>query len=402
MRLLINLSRIAFLSACAMWLIMQTRNVHAALQNCPKYYTENGVGICNNCCTAHPTVNNWTDGTTTGAGIQTLEPTAVNCGSPTTSCSPGGTQSTVCANNSYDQAVDDPADCCFPSGMTCSTSSQCCNGLICRSSKTCGTCIGDGGTCSANSDCCSGDCSGGTCLTPAPCDGRCPAGECVGPANYSEYPATGCPPNARNSGGWCCNAETPIIIDVDGSGFDLTSLEDGVHFDISNVGTKALISWTAAQSTNAWLALDRNGNGKIDSGAELFGNATPQPDPPSGQWKNGFLALAVFDRPENGGNGDGFIDEKDAVYDRLLLWRDLNHDGISQSNELKHLRDFGISAISLSYQESRKEDQFGNLFRYRSRIYSAHRIPDDRWTYNVILLVAPEWDESSLAAASRQ
>ncbi len=174
--------------------------------------------------------------------------------------------------------------------------------------------------------------------------------------------------------------------------------KDRVRFDIADTGTKPLVSWTAAQSTNAWLALDRNGNGTIDSGAELFGNATPQPDPPSGESKNGFRALAVFDRPENGGNGDGYLDEKDAVYDKLLLWQDLNHDGVSQSSELKHLRDFGIAAIELSYHESRKEDQFGNLFRYGSRIYRAGRRADGRWTYDVILLVAPEGDGSSQTA----
>ncbi|HLH05104.1 MAG TPA: hypothetical protein VKX25_20210 [Bryobacteraceae bacterium] len=212
----------------------------------------------------------------------------------------------------------------------------------------------------------------------------------MGLANYAEYPTTGCPTNARNSDGWCCNAQTPIVIDVDHSGFHLTGVDDGVHFDIANSGLKPLISWTARYSTNAWIALDRNGNGIIDNGAELFGNATPQPDPPSGQSKNGFLALAVFDKPENGGNGDGLIDRQDAVYEKLLLWQDANHDGISQPDELKHLRNFGIEAISLRYEESRREDQFGNLFRYKSRIYSAGHRADGRWTYDVILLVAPE------------
>lgn len=365
MRLLTNLSRVTVFNACAIWFMTRAPGVHAKLQNCNKFNTENGIEVCNSCCGSHPAANDWTDGTNEGAGIQVLETQHASCGSPTTSC-PSGTQYTGCGSEPWLQAVESPS-CCLPSGYPCNQGT-CCHGLICLSNNSCGTCRAVGQACGKNSDCCNNNCSGGTCTNPPPpCDGHCPADECMGPANYSEYPTTGCPTNARNSGGWCCNAQTPIVVDVDGSGFDLTSLEDGVHFDIADVGAKPLVSWTSAHSTNAWLALDRNGNGTIDSGAELFGNATSQPDPPSGKERNGFLALAVFDKPENGGNGNGLIDDGDPVYDKLLLWQDLNHDGVSQGSELKHLRDFGIAAIALSYRESRKEDQFGNLFRYRSQ-----------------------------------
>src|SRR5262249_51806607 len=70
-----------------------------------------------------------------------------------------------------------------------------------------------------------------------------------------------------------CNP-SPIIIDVDGSGFRLTNAAHGVQFDIFNNGTPVQVAWTATGSTNAFLVLDRNGNGKIDSGGELFGNVT--------------------------------------------------------------------------------------------------------------------------------
>jgi len=158
---------------------------------------------------------------------------------------------------------------------------------------------------------------------------------------------------------------SPIIVDVDGNGYWLTSARDGVTFDLDGNGHSLQWAWTAAGSTNAFLALDRNGNGQIDNGKELFGNAADQPD---GGDRNGYRALAEFDKPQNGGNGDGIIDAHDAVWSKLLLWIDSNHNGISEPGELHHLAEFGIQSISLQYKEVKRVDQYGNWYHYKGQI----------------------------------
>jgi hypothetical protein len=92
---------------------------------------------------------------------------------------------------------------------------------------------------------------------------------------------------------WFCACSSPIIIDVGGNGIELTDAVNGVLFDIKGNGKLIKLAWTKPGSKNAWLALDRNGNGMIDNGKELFGNFTDQPDCED---PNGFLALAEFDK----------------------------------------------------------------------------------------------------------
>jgi len=159
---------------------------------------------------------------------------------------------------------------------------------------------------------------------------------------------------------WC---SSPIIIDTDGKGFHLTSAQNGVLFDIAGNGRLVQMAWTAAGSTNAFLALPHNG--EIITGKDLFGNFTPQP--PSDH-PNGFIALAEYDKTEKGGNGDGLIDETDAIFPSLRLWIDKNHDGFAEPEEVFTLPELDVFSISLRYRQSRREDIFGNLFRYKARI----------------------------------
>ena len=134
-------------------------------------------------------------------------------------------------------------------------------------------------------------------------------------------------------------------------------------FDISGTGP-VQIGWTASGADNAFLALP-GADGLVHNGQQLFGNSTPQP--PS-DTPNGFAALAVYDMPANGGNGDGVIDSRDAIFSSLRLWVDANHDGISQPDELHTLPSLGINSISINYKRDAKSDQYGNVFRYRAQV----------------------------------
>jgi hypothetical protein len=148
-------------------------------------------------------------------------------------------------------------------------------------------------------------------------------------------------------------------------------------FDIFATGRPVLVSWPLSSSAY-WLALDRNSNGQIDNGGELFGNATLLRS--GRKAPHGYIALAEFDD-----NQDGRIDENDEVFSRLVLWRSpLPQGGSDPADEIRRLSTAGVTAISLRVQEIGRKDRWGNLFKYRAKVEVGGR---SRWSYDVFLQV---------------
>jgi hypothetical protein len=133
---------------------------------------------------------------------------------------------------------------------------------------------------------------------------------------------------------------------------DLTDVKQGVVFDLDGDGTPEHTAWTKQNGDIGFLALDRNNNGYIDSGKELFGNVS---HPGRG---NGFAALL-----QDAGMGSP-LEEGHPLYDKLVLWTDRNHNGISETDELEPFKNL-YSTLDLSYDVTDKRDKHGNQFLYR-------------------------------------
>ncbi|MDB0568963.1 calcium-binding protein [Ralstonia solanacearum] len=146
----------------------------------------------------------------------------------------------------------------------------------------------------------------------------------------------------------------PLVLDLDGDGIETTTTRDGtvILFDHDGDGVRTGTGWV--KPDDGWLVLDRNGNGTIDSGRELFGVDTLKSN---GQFAaDGFDALRDVDA-----NKDGKIDASDSVFANLRIWRDLNQDGISQTNELTPLSANNIVSIGANSTAVRTDLGNGNF-----------------------------------------
>ena len=151
----------------------------------------------------------------------------------------------------------------------------------------------------------------------------------------------------------------PLILDLDGDGLEITPLSKGVLFDANGDSIKTGTAWAGAD--DGMLVWDRDGNGLIDSGRELFGDETMLAN--GQKAAHGFAALSELDTGSvvNGvsvGAADGVFNAKDARYANLRIWRDLNQDGISQAGELQTLAQSGVTSIQLG--SSATNTQYGD------------------------------------------
>jgi hypothetical protein len=176
------------------------------------------------------------------------------------------------------------------------------------------------------------------------------------------------------------DASSPLILDLDRNGkLDLLSASSPTNkskFDL--IGDKeskfstAKTGWIAPQ--DGFLALDLNGNNKIDSGKELFGEHSFDPAPKkrirAKNFEHGFKALAIYDD-----NADKKIDAKDKVFKKLVIWQDKNSDGISQKEEIRSLASTGLKRVYLKSKMVKEQDSRrwnkGNILAYTSRYRGA-------------------------------
>ena len=155
----------------------------------------------------------------------------------------------------------------------------------------------------------------------------------------------------------------PIVIDFNKNGVTSTKLDNTVYFDHDNNGFAEATAWV--EKDDGLLALDKNNNGKIDNGNELFGNHTISNTAYGYTDKkatNGYEALKAYDL-----NGDNVIDEKDEIFNKLKIWKDKNSNGITDEGELSSLADNNIKSIDLNYKEI-TIDENSNTIKQSSKV----------------------------------
>jgi len=152
----------------------------------------------------------------------------------------------------------------------------------------------------------------------------------------------------------------PLILDLGNSGVKLGVPRAAVEFDIDSDGFKEKLTWPDDESAY-FLVVDRNSNGKIDDGSELFGTSTL--DAWGRKHQTGFGALRSFDA-----NDDAWIDRRDGIFESLQLWKDSNRNGKSEPEELHSLCELEVLAIAASCADLGESDDYGNCKTHESYV----------------------------------
>ncbi len=169
------------------------------------------------------------------------------------------------------------------------------------------------------------------------------------------------------------NTMSPLILDLDGDGIETLSVEIGIHFDHDGNQFAENTGWVGKD--DGLLVWDRNGNGRIDDGSELFGNNTLLNN--GSKAANGFCALAELDS-----NYDNKIDASDAAFSQLRLWKDADSNALLADGELVSLNSSGVQSFNLSYTSHRLSDAQGNDHRQvgsYTRTDGSSRAMEDVW-----------------------
>ncbi len=199
--------------------------------------------------------------------------------------------------------------------------------------------------------------TGSICWEDEPASDPPPGGD--GDDNTSDGDGNGC------GGGTC----SPLVLDLNGDGVHTTGESSTVAFDLDADGATERVGWTHPQTEEAFLWIDLLPNHRVDDGRELFGVGTFLPD--GTRARDGFAALAVYDGAAAGGNADGVISVADAVWGRLRLWVDRNHDGVSQPQEITPIHAHQVTRLLLRIVRVPDPVEAGNVHAIRG-LYESH------------------------------
>ena len=151
---------------------------------------------------------------------------------------------------------------------------------------------------------------------------------------------------------WFQTYTDPLALDLDGDGIETIGADGTVVFDHNANNIKTGTGWVSAD--DGLLVLDRDGNGAIDNGSELFGVDTVKAD--GTKATDGFDALSDLDS-----NNDGVFDALDTEFANVRVWQDLNQDGVSDDGELQSLTEAGIVSINLNADSNATNLANGNV-----------------------------------------